>query len=49
MEKLIDVELPIFILIDEINNGNITADDLTKEQLESLPKDVLKKAIENAK
>ncbi len=45
MKKLIDVELPIFILIDEINNGNITADDLTKEQLNSLPNDIRKKAL----
>jgi len=43
------IEMPIFAIIDEINSGNMSADDLTKEQLESLPKDVLKKAIENAK
>jgi|DEB0MinimDraft_6_1074348.scaffolds.fasta_scaffold118561_2 hypothetical protein len=48
MKILVDVNLPIFVIIDEVKNGNLTANDLTEEQLDSLPKDVRKLAIENA-
>jgi hypothetical protein len=48
MKILVDVNLPIFVIIDEVKNGNLTANDLTDEQLDSLPKEVRKTAIENA-
>ncbi len=48
MKNIIDIETPLFILIDEIKNGNLTANDLTEEQLESLPKDIKQIAIDNA-
>ena len=48
MNKIIDIETPLFVLIDEVKNGNLTANDLTDEQLDSLPKEVRKIALDNA-
>jgi hypothetical protein len=48
MEKIIDIEIPLFILIDEIKNGSIDINDLTKEQIDSLPSDIKQIAIDNA-
>ena len=48
MDNLVDIETPLFILIDEVKSGNITANDLTEKQLDSLPKDVKQIALNNA-
>jgi len=48
MKKLVDVELPLFIIIDEINNGKMSINDLTEEQIKQLPKKVKEKAERNA-
>lgn len=48
MDKNIDIETPVFVLIDEIKNGNMNANDLTDEQLDSLPKEIRKMALDNA-
>ena len=47
MKNLVDIEMPLFILIDEIKNGNLKADDITKNQLNSLPPSVREIAESN--
>jgi len=48
MNNLIDIDTPLLVLIDEVKNGNLTSNDLTKEQLDALPNDVKKIALSNA-
>lgn len=48
MKRLVDVNMPLFVLIDEIKNGSIDINDLTKEQIDSLPSDIKQIAIDNA-
>jgi hypothetical protein len=48
MKRLVDVNMPLFVLIDEIKNGSIDINDLTEEQIDSLPSDIKQIAIDNA-
>jgi len=43
----VDIETPLFILIDEVKKGSLTKRDLTKEQLKSLPESIRKIAESN--
>lgn len=48
MNNIVDIETPIFVLIDEINNGNLSINELTDDQIKKLSKKEKEKAIKNA-